>query len=174
MTRWMKKVLLIALLSLPSIAMAQLSIPGTEFTFRLNNEDWRFLRTYKLNDGADIFLYCYTRELLIDADGDTALPFLRIYVNPAYDGDVYELAYERYELQPFQSVDEFTSGEGLPASGGLGYMGAYTNPNDDKDYQFLMTYFKGKKAIVEFRLETSKDTFEDMEFEFRDILSSIK
>jgi hypothetical protein len=76
--------------------------------------------------------------------------------------------------QPFQSVDEYTKGPGLPRKGGIGYMGAYTNPADQKDYQFLMTYFKDKNTIVEFRLETTKDTFEEMEFEFNDILGTLK
>jgi hypothetical protein len=75
---------------------------------------------------------------------------------------------------PYQSLWEFSEGQGLPASGGLGYIGAYTNPSDEKDYQFYMTYFKDKKTFVEFRLETTKDTFEQMNFEFTDILGSIK
>ena len=37
-----------------------------------------------------------------------------------------------------------------------------------------MTYFLSKRTSVEFRLETTKDTFNDMEFEFKDILNSIK
>ena len=37
-----------------------------------------------------------------------------------------------------------------------------------------MTYFKDKKTFVEFRLETTQDTFEQMDFEFTDILGSIK
>ena len=110
----------------------------------------------------------------MDSEGDTVLPFLRIYVNENYDGDVYELAYERYMEQPFQSLDEYTKGPGLPKSGGLGYVGAYTNPSDQKDYQFFMTYFSDKGVMVEFRLETTTDTFGDMEFEFRDVLGSIK
>lgn len=37
-----------------------------------------------------------------------------------------------------------------------------------------MTYFTDRGTSVEFRLETTKDTFEEMEFEFKDILGSIK
>ena len=37
-----------------------------------------------------------------------------------------------------------------------------------------MTYFTNNKTAVEFRLETTKDTFDDMDFEFKDILGSIK
>ncbi len=38
----------------------------------------------------------------------------------------------------------------------------------------MMTYFKDGDVTVEFRLETTKDTFQEMEFEFNDILESLK
>ena len=69
---------------------------------------------------------------------------------------------------------EFTKGDGLPSKGGIGYIGAYTNPSDQKDYRFYMTYFVDRGTMVEFRLETTNDTFDEMDFEFKDILSSIK
>ena len=174
MKRYLKIILTALMLAVPAVAAAQIGIPGTQVTFRLNGDDWRYLRTFKLEDGADIYLYYYVGHVLVDLEGDTVLPCLRIYVNEGYEGDVYELAYERYMLQPFQSVDEYTHGPGLPKSGGIGYMGAYTNPSDQKDYQFMMTYFKDDDVTVEFRLETTKDTFEEMEFEFRDILGTLK
>ena len=174
-TNCFKKLILTALMVVVvGIASAQLTIPGTNITYRLNSEDWRYLRTFELAEGGDIYLYCYTGHVLVDMEGDTVMPFLRIYVNKDYDGDLYELAYERYEAQPFQSLKEYTKGEGLPSKGGIGYIGAYTNPTDRKDYQFYMTYFKDRGTSVEFRLETTKDTFEEMDFEFKDILSSIK
>lgn len=174
-TNCFKKLILTALMVVVAgVASAQLTIPGTNITYRLNSEDWRYLRTFELAEGGDIYLYCYTGHVLVDMEGDTVLPFLRIYVNKDYDGDLYELAYERYEAQPFQSLKEYTKGEGLPSKGGIGYIGAYTNPTDQKDYQFYMTYFKDRGTSVEFRLETTKDTFEEMDFEFKDILSSIK
>lgn len=174
-TNCFKKLILTALMVVVvGIASAQLTIPGTNITYRLNGEDWRYLRTFELAEGGDVYLYCYTGHVLVDMEGDTVLPFLRIYVNKDYDGDLYELAYERYEAQPFQSLKEYTKGEGLPSKGGIGYIGAYTNPTDQKDYQFYMTYFKDRGTSVEFRLETTKDTFEEMDFEFKDILSSIK
>lgn len=174
-TNCFKKLILTALMVVVAgVASAQLTIPGTNITYRLNGEDWRYLRTFELAEGGDIYLYCYTGHVLVDMEGDTVLPFLRIYVNKDYDGDLYELAYERYEAQPFQSLKEYTRGEGLPSKGGIGYIGAYTNPTDQKDYQFYMTYFKDRGTSVEFRLETTKDTFEEMDFEFKDILSSIK
>lgn len=174
----MKKFVLIGLLALVGFmgnrTSAQLTIPGTGVTYRLDNETWRFLRTLELPEGGDIYLYYYVGHVLVDVEGDTVLPFLRVYVNKHYDGDLSELIYERYERQPYQSLKEYSQGEGLPASGGFGYIGAYTNPNDQKDYQFYMTYFTDKGTSVEFRLETTKDTFEEMEFEFEDILGSIK
>lgn len=163
-----------AMLLMAATASAQLTIPGTGVTFRLNSEDWRYMRTLDVADGAEVYLYCYTGRVLVEQEGDTVIPFLRIYVNKRYGGDLYELAYKRYEEQPFQSLKEFSHGDGLPAKGGIGYIGAYTNPADQKDYQFYMTYFKDKKTVVEFRLETTKDTFADMESEFKDILGSIK
>jgi len=169
-----KLFLTLLLLAAATVASAQLTIPGTGITYRLNSEDWRYLRTFELAEGGDIYLYCYTGHVLVDMEGDTVLPFLRIYVNKDYDGDLYELAYERYEAQPFQSLKEYTKGEGIPSEGGIGYIGAYTNPTDQKDYQFYMTYFKDRGTSVEFRLETTKDTFDEMDFEFKDILSSIK
>jgi hypothetical protein len=174
-TNCFKKLILTALMVVVAgIASAQLTIPGTNITYRLNSEDWRYLRTFELAEGGDVYLYCYTGHVLVYMEGDTVMPFLRIYVNKDYDGDLYELAYERYEAQPFQSLKENTKGEGLPSKGGIGYIGAYTNPTDRKDYQFYMTYFKDRGTSVEFRLETTKDTFEEMDFEFKDILSSIK
>lgn len=174
-TNCFKKLIITALMVVVAgIASAQLTIPGTNITYRLNSEDWRYLRTFELAEGGDVYLYCYTGHVLVDMEGDTVMPFLRIYVNKDYDGDLYELAYERYEAQPFQSLKEYTKGEGLPSKGGIGYIGAYTNPTDQKDYQFYMTYFKDRGTSVEFRLETTKDTFEEMDFEFKDILSSIK
>lgn len=174
MKKILKTVVLALLMAMASSAAAQITIPGTSVSFRLNGDDWRYLRTFKLEDGADIYLYYYVGHVLVDLEGDTVLPCLRIYVNEDYDGDVYELAYDRYMLQPFQSVDEYTHGPGLPKDGGIGYMGAYTNPSSQKDYQFLMTYFKSRGTAVEFRLETTKDTFEEMEFEFKDILGTLK
>lgn len=170
----LKIFMLAALLFSAAAAHAQLVVPGTSVEFRLDNEQWRYLRTMELTDGGSIYLYCYVGEVVLDLEGDTVLPFLRIYVNPDYDGDVYELAYDRYLQNPFQSLQEYTHGDGIPRKNGLGYRGAYTNPSDQKDYQFLMTYFKDRGTIVEFRLETTKDTFREMEPMFQEILKSLK
>lgn len=171
----MKRLLLTLALLMAFAASAQhLTIPGTEVQYRLNSEDWVYVRTFQHPKGGDIYLYAYTGHDVVDHEGDTVLPFLRIYVVRDYDGDLYDLAYERYEAQPYQALKEYTKGEGLPSSGGLGYIGAYTNTADQKDYQFYMTYFLSNRTSVEFRLETTRDTFNDMEFEFKDILNSIK
>lgn len=174
MKRIAKLLLTAALLALGTTAAAQINIPGTHVSFKLDPDNWRYLRTFQLDDDADIYLYYYAGDVMVDIEGDTVLPFLRIYVNEDYPGDVYELAYERYMLQPFQSLHEYTHGPGLPRSGGIGYIGAYTNPVEQKDYQFMMTYFKSDNCTVEFRLETTKDTFEEMESEFKTILGTVK
>lgn len=173
MKRIMQCLALAAMLMLPAIANAQLTIPGTAVTFQLD-KDWRYLRTFTERDGANVYYYCYVGEVLVSDDGDTVLPFLRIYVNEGYSGDVYELAYARYEQQPYQSLREWSKGDGLPKSGGLGYEAMYTKPSDGKDYHFLMTYFKDRRTAVEFRLETTRETYEDMEVKFKKILSSVK
>ena len=55
----------------------------------------------------------------------------------------------------------------------MGYIGAYTNLSDKKDYQFRMVYFKVQNTVVEFRLETTKATYPQMEKEFESILGSL-
>lgn len=175
----MRKKLLLATLLLTvmaslTTAMAQTTIPGTSVRFKLNNQDWRYLRTLNTDDGGQLSIYCYVGEMIVDMEGDTVLPFLRIYTVSDYDGTLYDLVSDRWEQQPYQTVSEFRKGAGIPRKGGLGFMAAYTNPSDQKDYQFLMTYFEDKGTLVEFRLETTKDTFNEMEFEFRDILGTLK
>ena len=174
MKRTAHLLLLAALMAFGANAASQITIPGTHVSFELEPDSWRYLRTFQLDDGTDVYIYYYAAEVIVDTEGDTVLPVLRIYVDTDYDGDVYQLAYERYLAQPFHSVREYTHGPGLPRKGGLGYMGAYTNPSEQKDYQFMMTYFMSDGAAVEFRLETTKDTFEEMEQEFKNILSTVK
>ena len=62
----------------------------------------------------------------------------------------------------------------------------YLKENDQKIYNnwdkhmeeclewFCDRWNKEKKTFVEFRLETTKDTFEQMDFEFKDILGTVK
>lgn len=174
MKRVFQAIVVAVMLAFSGVVAAQVGIPGTGLTLRINSEDWRYLRTFKLDDGADIYLFYYIGHDLVDSEGDTVLPCLRIYVNEHYDNDLYSLVYDRYMLQPYDSLDEYTHGLGLPKSGGIGYDGIYTNPSDGKDYRFLMTYFKDRKAMVELRLETTSDTFAEMEFEFKDLLGTLK
>ncbi len=174
----MKKFFLLGLIGLMGLlgnsVQAQMAIPGTTVSFTLPADEWSYVRTFTLDDGASVYLYSYVGETLVEATGDTALPFLRIYVNPKYSGDIYSLAYDRYVAQPFQSLTEYTKGDGLPRGGGLGYEGIYTNPADGKDYRILMTYFKERRTAVEFRLETSRGTYDRMESRFKEILKSVK
>ena len=156
-------------------AMAQtIKIPGTESSLTLTEGNWNYLRTFKLDDGADIYVYYYSKATILDRNGDTVLPCLRIYVNKKYSGDIYSLIYDRYMTQPYQSLREYMHGPGLPKSGGLGYVGAYTNPTERRDYELMMTYFKSGAAFVELRLETTADTFKKMEGEFTNVLNSLK
>ena len=78
-----------------------------------------------------------------------------------------------YGKEPYQSLTDYTEGLGLPKTGGMGYVGAYTNVKDGKDYQFRMVYFKAQNAVVEFRLETTRATYPMMEKEFIGILKSL-
>ncbi len=153
---------------------AQLNIQGTRYSFDLNSDEWRFLRTFDLGNGETTYLYCYIGEVLLDEAGDTILPFLRIFVKQNYSDDLYQFIYERYESQPYQSLNEWTHGIGLPKSGGLGYEGIYTNPTERRDYRFMMSYFRDKRTVVEFRLETTRETYEEMEEVFRKVLTTIK
>ena len=58
-TNHIKKILVtLLLLASAAAASAQLTIPGTSITYRLNGEDWRYLRTFELAEGGDIYLYC--------------------------------------------------------------------------------------------------------------------
>ena len=72
-------------------------------------------------------------------------------------------------VQPFQSLDEIPH-----ADGSLEYLGAYTNEDDGKDYEFRMLYIKDRNMVLEIRLECTVDNFEDFENEFLEIIKSVK
>ena len=146
-------------------------IPGTKVSFVFPTQ-WKYLSTSKVDESTDLYLYFRTEA--VSTEGDTALPFLRIYVKRNYPSSVFELAFERYSAQPYQSMTDYVKGLGLPKSGGLGYVGAYTNSKNRKDYQFRMVYFKEGNTAVEFRLETTRATYALMETEFSGILESMK
>ena len=110
---------------------------------------------------------------MVAAKGDTTLPFLRIIVRKNYTAPIFDFVFDRYSKEPYQSLSDYTEGLGLPKTGGMGYMGAYTNVQDKKDYQFRMVYFKVQNTVVEFRLETTRATYQQMEKEFVSILKSL-
>lgn len=167
--------LFLAQIPLFNTAGAQtIKIPGTASSLALTEGSWSYLRTFQLDDGADVYVYYYSKTTILSRDGDTVLPCLRIYVNKKYTGDLTGLVFQRYMAQPYQSLQEYQRGPGLPKSGGFGYLGAYTNPTEGKDYGLLMTYFKSGTAFVELRLETTADTFEMMREEFNKVLSTVK
>ena len=169
--RWLVAGILFVLM-LGSYAQAQVSIPGTKVKFTFPSK-WKYLKSEKVDANTQMYLYYYT-DKVVASHGDTTLPFLRIFVRKNYTDPIYDFVFERYNKEPYQSLSDYTKGLGLPKSGGMGYIGAYTNVKDKKDYQFYMTYFVDKGTTVEFRLETTRDTFEEMDFEFKDILSSIR
>ena len=152
-------------------ASAQERIPGTKVTYQFPSK-WKYLSTTTIDKNTKLYLFCY-KEHAVVADGDTTLPFLRIYVRKNYTKPISDLVFERYMGQPYQSLDDYTHGLGLPATGGMGFVGAYTNTKDRRDYQFRMVYFKEANTIVEFRLETTRNTYTQMEPEFEQILKSL-
>ena len=167
----------LALLVLLLIAMAgcmaqtQVTIPGTKVKYTFPGK-WNYLKADKVDKNTTVYVYYYSGRILV-SKGDTALPNLRIRVRKNYTGELFDYVYDRYTAEPYQSLADYTNGLGLPKSGGMGYIGAYTNLGNKKDYQFRMVYFKTQNTIVEFRLETTRGTYKDMEKEFEAILRSL-
>ena len=141
--------LLLMLLSGAAL-QAQVAIPGTKVQYTFPSK-WNYLTSKKVDQNTTVYHYYYTAKILV-SKGDTALPYL---------------------AEPYQPLKDYTSGLGLPKSGGMGYIGAYTNLSDKRDYQFRMVYFKVQNTVVEFRLETTKATYPQMEKEFESILGSL-
>jgi hypothetical protein len=160
------------LLALSGVAQAQVAIPGTKVQYTFPSK-WKYLSTQTVDANTTQFLYFYNAKT-IASKGDTTLPFPRIVVRKNYTAPIYDFVFERYNREPYQSLSDYTQGLGLPKSGGMGYIGAYTNLKDKKDYQFRMVYFKVQNTIVEFRLETTRATYPLMEKEFESILKSLK
>ena len=167
----------LALLVLLMIAMAgcmaqtQVTIPGTKVKYTFPGK-WNYLKADKVDKNTTVYFYYYSSRILV-SKGDTALPYLRIRVRKNFTGDLVDYVYDRYVAEPYQPLRDYTQGLGLPKSGGMGYIGAYTNLGNKKDYQFRMVYFKVQNTIVEFRLETTRATYASMEKEFEDILRSL-
>lgn len=167
--RWFAMLLVVVLLG--GEARAQVSIPGTKVKFTFPGK-WKYLNTEKVDANTQRYLYYYTGQV-VAAKGDTTLPFLRIFVRKNYSAPIFDYVFERYGKEPYQLLTDYTEGLGLPKTGGMGYVGAYTNVKDGKDYQFRMVYFKAQNAVVEFRLETTRATYPMMEKEFIGILKSL-
>ncbi len=167
----------LALLVLLMIAMAgciaqtQVTIPGTKVKYTFPGK-WNYLKADKVDKNTTVYFYYYSSRILV-SKGDTALPYLRIRVRKNFTGDLVDYVYDRYVAEPYQPLRDYTQGLGLPKSGGMGYIGAYTNLGNKKDYQFRMVYFKVQNTIIEFRLETTRATYASMEKEFEDILRSL-
>ena len=153
------------------MAQTQVTIPGTKVKFSFPGK-WNYLKADKVDKNTTVYFYYYSSRILV-SKGDTALPYLRIRVRKNYTGDLVDYVYDRYVAEPYQPLRDYTQGLGLPKSGGMGYIGAYTNLGNKKDYEFRMVYFKSQNAIVEFRLETTKATYNDMAKEFEAILASL-
>ena len=168
--RWLVAVVFFVVM-LGGVAEAQVSIPGTKVKFTFPSK-WKYLNTEKVDANTQRYLYYYT-DKVVAAKGDTTLPFLRIYVRKNYTAPIFDFVFDRYSKEPYQSLSDYSEGLGLPKSGGMGYVGAYTNVQDKKDYQFRMVYFKVQNTVVEFRLETTRATYSQMEKEFIAILKSL-
>ena len=166
----LKRLLLLAVLMTPLAMAAQITLPQTHISFNFPNGGWKYLQTTNVDKVTKVYLYSYNDHYVVDSVGDTIIPYMRVYVRQSYGGSVYDMAYNRFLTQPFQSLDEYLLDQ--PAPGTLGYWGAYTSDADGKDYEFLMYYFKEKNTIVEVRLETTRDNYEEFEAEFKAILGS--
>lgn len=162
---------LLVALALGSTAQAQITIPGTKISFFFPSK-WAYLSTESVDVNTQSYLYYYSEKPVV-VDGDTTLPSLRILVRKGYRQSVFDYVFDRYSRQPYQSLEDYTQGLGLPPTGGMGYVGAYTNLNDQRDYQFRMVYFKSGNTVVEFRLEAVREAFEMMDEEFVAILNSL-
>ena len=165
-------VMLALLLGLGFSAMSQIRIPGTTVSFQFPNGGWKYLKTMNPAKNTVVYLYSYSARTIVDKTGEEVTPFMRIYVKQNYSDSPFELAYERSVQQPFQSLEEYM--EGLPGKDGIGYIGAYTGADDGKDYQFRMIYFRDGSNVVEIRMETSLDTYEEMDKEFDEVMKTVR
>lgn len=157
------------MLAVTTLASAQIKIPGTRVSFSFPTDEWKYLQTTTIDKNTTVYLYSFAGRYVIDSVGDTTLPFMRIYVKKHFDGDLFNIAYQRFLAQPFQSLDEYTYEDGS-----IGYLGAYTNKEDQKDYEFRMVYMKDRNTVIEIRLETTRDNYDDFDETFLSILNSIK
>lgn len=166
-----KSIVLSLLLVMATSVMAQIKIPGTNVQFEFPDGGWKYLQTTTVDENTTVYLYAYAAQNVVDEMGDTILPHLRIYVRKNYTKTVYDLSYERFEMQPYQTLSDFA----MPAIGGsLGLIGAYTNMIDNKSYEFRMALLKDRNTAIEFRTETTLDTFDDFDKAFQDIIETLR
>lgn len=170
----MKKRLAIIIMTLCALTASANVIPiqNTRVTIDISPKDWSYLCTIEPEENTTIYTFTYQSSIIVSEQGDTVLPSLRICVRKNYNESTFDFAYTRYLQNPFQSLDEYV--DGLPNNEGIGYIGAYTNPADGKNYQMRMIYFKDKNTAFEIKLETTIDTFEQMDRIFKKVLSSVK
>ena len=159
------------MLAISASAIAQITLPGTKVQFTLPNGEWVYQSTITKDPHTHIYLYIYMGGTVVDSTGDTILPCLRVYVNERYTKNVYDMVYERYLQQPFETIDQFT--EDIPKEG-MGHIGAYEAPIEGKSYQFRMISFVSNNMAFEFKAETTADTYKDFDKKFADILQTIK
>lgn len=162
--------LLMAGMLLCGMMMAQNRVPSTRVSFDFPKGGWKYLETIRVDPNTNVYLYSFSRRAVVGQEGDTVLPNLRIYVKDHYSKTVFDLVMERYMKQPYQSLDEYM--DNLPAEG-IGYKGYCKGIDDGVEYLFDMIYFKDGNTAFEFRLETTKDTYSEMEDEFEEILNTI-
>ena len=168
----LSKLFILGLLMFANLTiMAQVRIPGTKVSFEFPHNGWKYQSTMEIDNNTTLYLYAFAGDYVIDAVGDTILPYMRIYVRKNFKGSIYDLAYSRFMQQPFEALNNYTAKQAGTEM--LGYVGAYTSTLDKKDYQFRMVYFKDKETAFEIRLESTYDTYSKMDDEFESILKTI-
>lgn len=167
-----RKVILLIVLMVSLSAIAQNRVPNTPIAFELPAGQWKFLQVTPVDRNTNVYLYSFKARNVIDAEGDTVLPYMSIYVQQNYRGSIYDLVYSRYTKHPYQSLNE--QSEGLAFNEAIAYVGAYASNDDGKVYEFRMLYFKHNNTAYEFRLETTADTFDEFDEAFKTIIESIK
>lgn len=167
----MKKYVLFIALAISFMGVfAQVRIPDGNFSFELP-KGWKYLSTNKVDNRTKVYLYS-AQEIV--SNGDTTLPFLRIYVRTsAKNKTAMELSIDRFMEQPFQALEEYTEGLYLPTKDAIAYLGANRDEVDGTENQFYILYFMHKNTAIEFRLQSTMATFDRVKAEFETILKSI-
>lgn len=147
------------------------SIPGTRISFSFPKDSWVFLKAITPDKNTTIYNYGYIKDYVVDSVGDTIIPTARVYVKKNYTGTLFDFAYNTYMTEPFQSLNEYSNELSFGES--IGYLGAYKNTFDGKDYEIRMIFFKDKNTAIEIRLEATVDNYADFEEQFQSIIESI-